>query len=465
MGEEDRLDGLRQAALGIARERRDEDLAALVEELRIPSVSTQVERAADVRRNANWLRARFEKLGFTTSLTDVEGALHPVLQADSPPVAGARTLTIYGHYDVQPPDPLDEWDSPPFEPTVRDGLMYARGASDNKGNHMTAVAAVEHLVEAGGVPLNVRFLIEGEEEVSGVALPIYIKENAARLASDFSLIWDGGFSATDKPALTTGLRGLLYTEIEAQGAPADLHSGIFGGVVPNPLNTLARVIGELKDRDGHVTVPGFYDDVLAPTEDELARLDRPPDLDGLIKGMTGVRELEGEADFDPLLRAGFRPTLDVNGMIGGFTEEGQKTIIPASGRAKVSMRLVPNQDPDKILAAFEPYVKSLGTPGVTLNVRRLSDAVPVRLPGDNEASRAAASAFEAAFGVAPVFTREGGSIPVVATFQEFIGGQVVCSGVIQANSRLHSPNENLNIENYHRGIEMLIHFVVNLAAS
>jgi acetylornithine deacetylase/succinyl-diaminopimelate desuccinylase-like protein len=464
MATDQQLKADRDEALRIARDRREDDLAALFEELRIPSVSTAPESAADVRRNADWLKARLEKLGFTTTLTDVEGGRHPVLQADWARLDGAPTLTIYGHYDVQPPDPLDEWLTPPFEPAVRDGVLYARGCADNKGNHMAALLAVEHLFEAGGPPLNLRFLIEGEEEISGPSLPRYLRDNAARLKSDFSLIWDGGFSASNRPALTTGLRGLVYTEIQARGAAADLHSGIFGGIVPNPLNTLARVIGELKDRDGRVTVPGFYDDVLEPSEDEVSRLDRPADLEALVMRETGVAALEGEAGYEPLLRTGFRPTLDVNGMIGGFTEEGQKTIIPASGRAKVSMRLVPDQDPDKIFATFVPYVESLGTPGVQLSVRKLASARPVRIPGDHFAARATAAAFESSFGVEAVFVREGGSIPVTAEFEEHVGGQMVCSGIIQANSKLHSPNENLSLDNFHRGIEMVIHLLVNLAA-
>lgn len=464
MGDEN-LSGLRDEALRQARAGRDEAEAELFEELRIPSVSTLPERAEDVRRNADWVRERLDRLGMITSLTEVTGGTHPVLQADSPPLSGAPTLTIYGHYDVQPPDPLDEWLSPPFEPTVRDGMVYARGCADNKGNHMAAIKAAEYLVAAGGLPLNLRFLLEGEEEISGPSLPRYIADNAARLKSDFSLIWDTAFSTANKPLLVTGLRGMLYTQLDAEGASADLHSGSFGGVAPNPLNTLAHVVSALKGRDGRVTIPGFYDDVEEPSEEELKRLDRPADLEELLKHEMGVEVLEGEAGQDPSARIGYRPTLDVNGIIGGFTAEGIKTVIPARGSAKVSMRLVPRQDPDKILGALIAHVDGLTTPGVRISTRRLAGARPILLPGDHAAARATAAAFEAAFGETPVFAREGGTIPVAAAFEDHIGGQLVCSGIIQADSRPHSPNENLSLDHYHRGTEMLIHLLVLLAGS
>jgi acetylornithine deacetylase/succinyl-diaminopimelate desuccinylase-like protein len=460
---DEKLTAVLDDALRHARTRREEAVADLFEELRIPSISTVPESRGDVRRNADWVRHRLDGLGMTTSLTEVTGGKHPVLQADSPPVPGAPTLTIYGHYDVQPPDPVDEWRTPPFEPTVRDGFVYARGCADNKGNHMAAIKAAEYLVAAGGLPLNLRFLIEGEEEIAGPSLPRYIADNAARLKSDFSLIWDGGFSTANKPVLVTGLRGMLYTQLDAVGAGVDLHSGSFGGVAPNPLNTLAHVISALKGRDGRITVPGFYDDVQKPSADELKRLDRPPDLEDLLKREMGVEVLEGETDQDPSARIGYRPTLDVNGITGGFTAEGIKTVIPARGSAKVSMRLVPDQDPDKILGALIAHVDGLTTPGVKISTRRLADARPLLLPGDHAAARATTAAFEAAFGEPAVFAREGGSIPVAAAFEDHVGGQLVCSGIIQADSRPHSPNEHLSLDHYHRGTEMLIHLMVLLA--
>ncbi|GAC1578463.1 MAG: dipeptidase [Candidatus Dormibacteria bacterium] len=459
------LSSLLEAALAAARAGRTQAEQDLFEELRIPSISTLADSSAEVRRNAEWLRSRLVALGMTAELTDVAGGTHPVLQADWMGHPGAPTLTLYGHYDVQPVDPIDLWTTPPFEPTVRDGYVYARGCADNKGNHMAAIKAVEHLFAAGGPPLNIRFLIEGEEEISGPSLPKYLEQNSARLKSDYSLVWDGGFSTANRPNLTTGLRGMLYTELEARGPAVDLHSGIFGGVAPNPLNTLAHVLSGLKDRHGRVTVPGFYDDIVEPDAEEMARLERPADADAVLRSAMGASALEGEEGFDPVERIGIRPTLDVNGIIGGFTDPGMKTVIAASGRAKVSMRLVPNQDPDRVFEAFSAHVASLTTPGVTVTVRRLGSALPVLLPWDNRASRAAAAAFESAFDRPAVFSREGGTIPVTSDFQEFVGGEVVVSGIIQANAGPHSPNEHLNMDHYHRGTEMLIHLMVNLAAT
>ena len=463
MPEQVPLDDLLDTALAAARAGREQSEQDLFEELRIASISTLPASRAEVRRNADWLRARLDALGMTTSLTDVEGGTHPVLQADWTGRPGAPTLTIYGHYDVQPVDPLNLWTSPPFEPEVREGFVYARGCADNKGNHMAAVRAVEHLFSAGGPPLNIRFLIEGEEEISGPSLPKYLADNADRLRSDFSLVWDGGFSTANTPNIVTGLRGMLYTELEARGAAIDLHSGIYGGVAPNPLNSLARVLAELKDREGHVTIPGFYDDIATPDPQEMAQLERPEGVDELLRDEMGVSALEGEPAFDAVERTGIRPTLDVNGMIGGFTEPGMKTVIPAEGRAKVSMRLVPNQDPDRVFAAFKTYVESLTTPGVTITAQRLADARPVLLPWNNVLTRAAAAAFEAAYGAPAVFSREGGTIPVTTSFQDHVGGEVLVSGIIQADARPHSPNERLSLDHYQRGIEMVIHLIVNLA--
>jgi acetylornithine deacetylase/succinyl-diaminopimelate desuccinylase-like protein len=459
----ERLPALLEEALAAARSGREKSEQDLFEELRIPGISTTPDRAVDVRRNADWLRERLEGLGMAVEVTDVPGGTHPVLEANWHGRPGAQTLTIYGHYDVQPVDPIELWSSPPFEPTVRDGFVFARGCADNKGNHMAAVKAVEHLFAAGGPPLNIRFLLEGEEEISGPALPAYLEANAARLASDYTLVWDGGFSTGNRPNIVTGLRGMLYTELEARGPAIDLHSGIYGGVAPNPLNTLARVLGELKDREGRVTVPGFYDDVAKPDPSEMARLERPDGVAAALAGEMGVAELEGEAGFDPVERTGVRPTLDVNGMIGGFTGEGMKTVIPAVGRAKVSMRLVPGQDPDAIFEAFRRHVHALSTPGVQVTARRLASARPVLLPWNNRLSRAAAAAFESAYGMTAVLSREGGSIPVTTAFYDHVGGEILVSGVIQNNARAHSPDENLSLDHYQRGIEMLIHLVVNLA--
>ena len=455
---------LQEAAIALAQSRRHKDLEDLVEELRIPSISTLPERREDCLRNARWLRDRFVAMDMKTEIVDVrEGGL-PVVMAEWNGRPGQPHLTIYGHYDVQPVDPVDEWTSPPFEPEVRDGHLYARGAADNKGNHMTTVKAVEHLFASGGSPINLRFLLEGEEEITGPSLPQLLRARGSSLKTDSVLIWDSGMDEEGNPTLATALRGILYTELRAKGPAVDVHSGTYGGVAPNPINTLARVIGELKDRDGHVTVPGFYDAVREPGADELAewkKKDARYSAD--ILRMTGAKSLEGEEGFLALARAGGRPTLDANGFIGGFTGKGAKTVIPAEASAKVSMRLVPDQDWKAILAAYEKHVAALSTPGVEIAVELIGSAPPVLCGVDHEAARALRAAYGDAFGRQTALIRVGGSIPVAVDFQEAVGAPLVISGIAQADCAIHSPNEHLLIDNYHRGIEAVIRFICGLA--
>jgi acetylornithine deacetylase/succinyl-diaminopimelate desuccinylase-like protein len=450
-------------ALELARQGREQAERELIEDLRIPSVSTLPEHRADVRRNCDWLAARLARLGFETSIADMVEGGHPVLRADWRGAGEAPTLTIYGHYDVQPPDPLAEWRTPPFEPAVENGYVYARGAADNKGNHMAALKAVEYAL-AAGLALNLRFLIEGEEEIAGHSLPEYLKKQSGRLASDYTLIWDGGFEAEGQPAITTGLRGLVYMELEARGPGRDLHSGVFGGVAPNACSTLAWVLSELKGRDGVIRIPGFYDQVRAPSPDESADWDRSNEFGEVLRTMMSARALEGDADFPPVERIWARPTLDVNGFVGGFTGEGSKTVIPARAMAKVSMRLVPDQDPNRIRDAFVSYVKGLSSPGVELMARELSSAPPVLLDWRNPAAVALRDAFAAGFGRPAAYVRTGGTISVTIDFQQEVGGQILCSGIIQPNAGAHGPNERLSLDHYHRGTETLLHFFYRLAA-
>jgi len=456
---------LLDAAIALAQSRRQADLDDMIEELRIPSISTLPERREDCLRNARWLRDRFDALGMKTQIVDVmEGGL-PVVVADWQGRPGNPHLTMYGHYDVQPVDPIDEWKSPPFEPAVHDGELWARGAADNKGNHMVCVKAVEHLHAAGGIPINVRFVIEGEEEISGQSLPRYLRAHGAELKTDAVLIWDSGMDEQGRPTLATALRGLLYTELHAKGPAVDLHSGTFGGVAPNPINTLARVIGELKDRHGHVTIPGFYDAVRPPSADELAAWKKnEASYIEKIKRMTGARVLEGEEGFLALERTGSRPTLDANGFIGGFVGKGAKTVIPAEATAKVSMRLVPDQDWHTILDSFQKRVNELTTPGVDISVSVLGSAPPVTCDVDHAAARVLRAAYRQAFGSETALIRVGGSIPVAVDFQEAVGAPLVISGIAQADSAIHSPNEHLVIDNYHRGIEAVIRFICGLAS-
>jgi acetylornithine deacetylase/succinyl-diaminopimelate desuccinylase-like protein len=458
------LNKMLDQALKAARDGVAQSDADLFEELRIPSVSALPEHRGDVRRNADWLVARLQKLGFSATLTDVEGGRHPVLQADLVVDPKLPTLTIYGHYDVQPPDPLDLWTTPPFEPTVRDGKVFARGAADNKGNHMAAIKAVEYARGAGGPPVNVRFLIEGEEEITGESLGRYARQNAKRLGTDWILVWDGGFGEDGSPSLTLGLRGILYVQLEAVGPGVDLHSGTYGGVAPNPLNTLAHVVSALKGRDGKITIPGFYDKVRKPSAAELEQWKRPASYADTIMKLSHTTALEGETEYSPLERQWSRPTLDVNGLIGGFTGEGVKTVIPSRAMAKVSMRLVPDQDPEEILHTLREYVDELSTPGVKIEVRKLGGSRPVMMGGDHAAAKAAAVAFEAAFGRKPRLMRSGGSIPVAVDLQEALHAPMVASGLADPDSGPHSPNEHYSLDHYHRGIEMLIRFMYELPA-
>ncbi|TMF35444.1 MAG: M20 family dipeptidase [Chloroflexi bacterium] len=456
---------LNDAAISLARSRRKADLTDLIEELRIPSISTLPERREDCLRNARWLRDRFSAMDMKTEIVDVrEGGL-PVVSAEWNGRPGQPYLTIYGHYDVQPVDPVEEWKSPPFEPAIRGGHVYARGAADNKGNHLATVKAVEHLFASGGPPINLRFLIEGEEEITGPSLPQFLRERGSGLKSDAVLIWDSGMDEEGHPTLATALRGILYTELRAKGPAVDLHSGTFGGVAPNPVNTLARVVGELKDRHGHVTIPGFYDVVREPSAEELVEW-RKKDARYIqdVLQITGAKALEGEDGQLALARTGSRPTLDANGFIGGFTGKGAKTVIPAEASAKVSMRLVPDQDWKSILAAFEKHARSLSTPGVEISVEVIGAAPPVLCSVDHDAARALRVAYKAAFGKDTTPIRVGGSIPVALDFQEALGAPLVISGIAQADCAIHSPNEHLLIDNYHRGIEAVIRFICGLAA-
>ncbi len=452
-----------EAALTRAAAAREADLADLFEELRIPSVSTLPERRQDCLRNAEWLKARLERIGFKTEVVDVIKDGLPVVVAEWNGRPGKPHLTIYGHYDVQPPDPLDEWQSPPFEPEIREGRIYARGCADNKGNHMATLKAVEHLVAAGGPPINLRFVIEGEEEISGESLPRYIRANGSRLKTDAVLVWDSGFDEDGHPTLATALRGLLYVELHARGAAVDLHSGMYGGVAPNPINTLARIVGDLKDRHGHITIPHFYDAVVRPSPEELASWKKKDaGYAETVKRMSGAKVLEGEEGFLALERTGSRPTLDANGIVGGFVGEGKKTVIPARASAKVSMRLVPNQDWKAILAALEKQVEELTTPGVKITVEMLGAAPPVLCGVDHRAAQAMRAAYKEAFGKETALVRVGGSIPVSIDFQEAVGAPLVISGIAQSDTAIHSPNERLVVDNYYRGIEAVIRFICKL---
>ncbi len=437
------------AEIDAGRPRAVEELA---EFLRIPSVSTDSRHATDVRRAAEWVVRRLETLGFQARLHETRK--HPIISGLRGRDPGLPTLLIYGHYDVQPPDPLDEWVSPPFSPTVRDGFIYARGATDNKGQCLTYLKAVEAVLRIEGkLPLNVKVLIEGEEEIGSPSLASFFEENGESLRADAVAVSDGSQFASGVPAITYGLRGLSYFQVEIQGPRFDLHSGSFGGVVANPAQVLAEMLVRLKKPDGTVAIPGFYDEVaeLEPWErEEMASL---PFDEAEFRQYLGVDLLVGEPGYTPMERKCARPTLDVNGIWGGFSGEGAKTIIPARAGAKVSMRLVPNQCAAAIDRLFEAFIQSLAPSGVQVKITNIHGNDPVLISRDESGVQAAARAVDIGFGKRPVFIREGGSIPIVTLFKESLGARnILLLGWGRPDDGAHSPNERFSLDDFHRGI-------------
>jgi acetylornithine deacetylase/succinyl-diaminopimelate desuccinylase-like protein len=425
--------------------------ADLLELLRIPSVSADPAFAGDVRRAAEWVRAHLARIGLTAELIETGG--HPIVYAESPPVPGAPVALVYGHYDVQPPDPLDEWQTPPFEPTVRDGKVYARGATDDKGQVLTHVKSVESwLAAAGKPPLQVKLLIEGEEEVGSEHLESFLKANAKRLACDCVVISDTSQFAPGVPAITYGLRGIAYFELKLTGPKQDLHSGVFGGAVANPANALTKMLGALVDADGRVTIAGFYDDVQPLTDREQQEFASLPFDEATFKQQLGVETLAGEAAFSTLERRWARPTLDINGLTSGYQGAGAKTVLPAKASAKLSCRLVPNQDPKKVAVALRQRLTELLPPGIRMELVDHHGAPGVVMPLDSPYLQAAAAAIETGFERRPVFIREGGSIPIVNTFASVLNAEVLLLGWGQNDDNPHSPNEKFSLSDYHRGI-------------
>ena len=431
-----------------SREQFESDLLAL---LRIPSVSADPAHKGDVRKGAEWVRDHVAAMGLTVHLIDTGG--HPIVYAESPPVPGAPIALAYGHYDVQPPDPLDEWITPPFEPTVRDGKVFARGATDDKGQMLTHVKSVESwLATAGKLPLQVKLLIEGEEEVGSAHLEGFLKENAEQLACDCVVISDTSQFAPGVPAITYGLRGIAYFELKLKGPKQDLHSGVFGGGVANPANALTKMLGALVDADGRVTIPGFYDDVADLTERERSEFAALPFDEAAFQAQLGVKELVGEKGFSTIERRWARPTLDINGLTSGYQGAGAKTVLPARASAKLSCRLVPNQDPKKIAAGLRKRLEELLPPGITMELVDHHGAPGVVMPLESPYLQAAAVAVEKGFGRRPVFIREGGSIPIVNTFASVLNADVLLLGWGQNDDNPHSPNEKFSLDDYHRGI-------------
>ncbi len=441
-----------------AHEQRDRFLEDLKSFIRIPSVSTLPEHHPDLRRAAEWVEQRLRDLGLKAWI--IESDTHPIVYGEWMQAPGKPTLLCYGHYDVQPPDPLDEWVSPPFEPAVRGEDLFARGASDDKGQLMIQICAVESWLRAAGrLPVNVKFFIEGEEELGSPRITGFIPKNKRLLRADASLVCDGMFFAPDVPALVTGLRGLVYTEIEARGASHDLHSGQYGGAAPNPLEALARIIAGLRDRRGRVTVPRYYASVKDPSPLEREAWERLPFDEQAYLAELGVDVAPGEEGFTNQERRWARPTLEVHGIMGGFIGPGPKTVIPARAAAKVSMRLVPEQKPKAVLRAFTRKVEKLTPPGIRTEVKVLSLADPVLVAPEEQAVRVAARAIEEVFGRPPVYMREGGSVPVVAGFVNALKAPSVLMGFGLPDDRLHSPNEKFHLPNFYRGIDTVVRFL------
>jgi acetylornithine deacetylase/succinyl-diaminopimelate desuccinylase-like protein len=447
--------------LGYAREHQARFLEALKEFVRIPSVSTLPEHYPDLARAADWVAHHLTGAGLTARV--IPSDHWPVIYAEWMGAPGRPTLLCSGHYDVQPPDPLELWTTPPFEPAERGDDLYGRGASDDKGQLLTEVFAVETLLKTGGsLPVNVKFFIEGEEEIGSPRMIPFIKKHRQMLRADVALVCDGSFFAAERPALVTGLRGLVYTEVELRGANRDLHSGIFGGAAPNPLEGLARIIAGLKDRKNRVTVPRFYTPIIPPSDAERRSWDALGFReDDYLRGL-GIEDAPGEAEHSILDRRWARPTLEVHGIAGGFIGPGAKTVIPARATAKISMRLVPDQRPQVVLRAFTRKVQRLTPPGLHAEVRLLGSGAPMALSQDAPALRTAAQALEDVFHRAPVYMREGGSVPVAAEFQNVLHASPVLMGFGLPDDNLHSPNEKFHLPNFFRGIEAVIRFVQRL---
>lgn len=449
------------SAVDFAKQNQQRFLNELKDLIRIPSVSTLPEHKPDMRKAAQFLMDELKRIGME-NVKLIETAGHPMIYADWLHAPGKPTMLSYGHYDVQPPDPLDEWKTPPFEPTERDNNIYARGAVDDKGQLYMHVKALEALMKSGNgkLPLNVRVLIEGEEEVGGEGIAKYLKEHPETLKADFALVSDTEMFAPELPTLNVGLRGLIYTELEAVGGKVDLHSGQYGGVAPNPFFALCQIISKLKDDNGKILIPGWYDKVRKPSDDELkAWKSLPFDEKQYLSHEVGSTQLTGEPDYSVHERRWSRPTLEVHGMPGGFTGAGAKTVIPAKASAKVSMRIVPDMNPEECFKKYSDYVNSLVPKGIKLNIKLHSMGEGTIIPTDNPFIKAATEAMKEVFGKDTVYIRSGGSIPVVADFKKHLKIPSVMMGFGLPDDNLHAPNEKFHIPNFYRGIESIIRFM------
>ncbi len=440
------------------KENQEQFIEELKELLRIPSVSTLQENKNDINRAAKFVADKLKQAGLNrVEIFKTEG--HPLVYGDWLGAPGKPTVLIYGHYDVQPVDPIELWKSPPFEPVIKDGKIWARGATDDKGQMFMHIKSVESFFKGkGSLPVNVKFIIEGEEEIGSESLEAFIKTHTDLLKCDAVLVSDTSLFEKGVPTLTYGLRGLSYMEVEVVGPNKDLHSGSFGGAVGNPINILAGMIAKLQDKNGHITIPGFYDDVKKLTKKERQNYKRLNFSEKRFAKEVGVKELQGEKGFTTLERIWARPTLDCNGIIGGFTGKGAKTVLPSKVSAKISMRLVPDQKPAKIAKAFTKYINHIAPKSVKVNVKDLHGASPCITPLEASATIAASKAMSRAFGKKTVYMREGGSIPIVNVFTTKLKSPVVLMGLGLDSENLHSPNEHFDLNHFKLGIMSSAYF-------
>ena len=436
---------------------KDRFLEELFELLRIPSVSADPAYKADVFKTADFIYEKMVAAG-ADNVEICQTAGYPIVYGEKIIDPSLPTVLVYGHYDVQPPDPLDLWTTPPFEPTIRDEKIYARGSADDKGQMYMHLKAFEYMMKNDGVACNVKFMIEGEEEVGSANLGIFVKDNLERLASDVVLISDTSMIANDVPSISVGLRGLSYVEVEVTGPNRDLHSGVYGGAVANPVNILCQMIASMHDENNHITIPGFYDKVLeVPADERKAMNEAPFSLDAYQKELK-VDSVHGEKGFTTLERTSIRPTLDVNGIWGGYIGEGAKTVLPSKAYAKISMRLVPNQTSDEITEIFKKHFESIAPASVKVEVRPHHGGEPAVTPTDTVEYQAAARAYQTTFGVEPIPQRGGGSIPIVALFEKELGIKTIMMGFGLDSDDIHSPDESYGIFNYLKGIETIPYF-------
>lgn len=437
-----------------------EELTSL---LRIPSVSADSAYKADVAKVADFLADHLKEIGLD-KVTVFPTKGHPIVYAEKIIDSSSPTVLVYGHYDVQPADPIELWDSPAFEPVIKkteihpEGAIFARGACDDKGQMFMHVKAVEAMLRTGELKCNVKLMIEGEEEVGSVNLEHFITEQKELLKADIILVSDTGMLANDTPSITTGLRGLSYVEVEVTGPNRDLHSGLYGGCVANPINSLAKMIASLHDENNHITIPGFYDKVIELSAEERAMMAQAPFDEGKYKKSIGITAVQGEKGYTTPERGAIRPTLDVNGIWGGYTGEGAKTVIASKAYAKISMRLVPDQHPDEITQLFKNHFESIAEAGTTVEVRPHHGGFPVVTPIDSIAYQAASKAYEQTFGKIPVPVRSGGSIPIIALFESVLGLKTIMMGFGLDSDAIHSPNEHYGLFNYYKGIETIPYF-------